>query len=135
MNNSRACLLLAAAAVTAAAISAESRAQNMGGESSPGNESRTPYAPALGTLRSVLAPSTLGLKPQSGDLKQGIALPYGLNYSSETKSLIMPLDEKNEWGLGLNLNVNSSAHVDQSPSSGLGLQPKRVPGVTLQKRF
>ena len=80
--------------------------------------------------------STLGLKPNSdAAANAGVNLPFGMNYSSETKSLVMPLDQKNEWGVGLNLNLNSSPTVEQTPSSGLGLQPKRTPGVTLQKKF
>ena len=86
------------------------------------------------TLRSRLAPSSIGLQPRSA-ATQGSDLPFGLSYSGDTKSVMMPLDQKNEWGVGLNLNVNSLPSVELAPSSPLGLQPKRTPGVMLQRRF
>ena len=86
------------------------------------------------TLRSTLAPGALGLRPNSAPTA-GADLPFGLRYSGDAKSVIMPLDEKNEWGVGLNFNLNSPPPVELAPNSALGLQPKRSPGVMLQRRF
>jgi hypothetical protein len=86
------------------------------------------------TLRSTLAPGALGLRPNSAPTA-GAGLPLGLRYSGDAKSVIMPLDEKNEWGVGLNFNLNSPPPVELAPNSALGLQPKRSPGVMLQRRF
>jgi len=47
----------------------------------------------------------------------------------------VPLDQKSEWGVGVGLNLNNPNTVELSPSSSLGLQPKRAPGVMLNKRF
>ena len=119
MDNARLLILL-----TASSIATSSLAQSAGTTASRVADLQLPVS------------STLGLKPHSGAAAYtGINLPFGMNYSSETKSLVMPLDQKNEWGVGLNLNLNSSATVEPAPSSGLGLQPKRTPGVTLQKKF
>lgn len=135
MINSRKLMLLTATTLAAGSITTNSLAQSAGTSIPAFAELRAPIETGADTLRSRLTPSTLGLKPQAGSVNQGIALPFGMNYSRETKSLMMPLDQKSEWGVGLNLNVNSSPGLEQSPSSGLGLQPKRTPGVTLQKRF
>ena len=86
------------------------------------------------TLRSRLAPGSIGLQPRSATT-EGSDLPFGLNYSGDAKSVMMPLDHKNEWGVGLNLNLNTPPTVELAPSSPLGLQPKRTPGVMLQRRF
>ena len=86
-------------------------------------------------LRQQETHSAVGLKPRNGIAGDGIDLPFGMNYSIGSRSLLVPIDAKNDWGIGLNLNVNSARALDLTPSSGLGLQPKRTPGVTLQKRF
>jgi len=78
--------------------------------------------------------SRQGLRPPATSLRQRIDLPFGLNYSREAKSLVMPLDDKNEWGVGLNLNLNASPAVELSPP-GLHLAPKRTPGLMLLKQF
>ena len=65
----------------------------------------------------------------------GSDLPLGLSYSGDAKSVMMPLDDKNEWGVGLNLNLNAPPAVEIAPNSTLGLQPRRTPGVMLQRRF
>lgn len=118
-----------------AALATHSLAQNAGAPAWPSSD----QSPALkfdsDDLRARQSPGTLGLRPYSGGTKEGINLPFGLNYSSEAKSLIVPLGEKSEWGIGLNLNVNSSRAIELAPSSSLGLQPKRTPGITLQKKF
>jgi hypothetical protein len=135
MIPSRKLMLLTATTLAAAAITVNSLAQNAAASIPASAELRAPIDTGEDMLRSRQTPSTFGLKPQPGSANPGIALPFGMNYSRETKSLMMPLDPKSEWGVGLNLNVNSSPGLEQSPSSGLGLQPKRTPGVTLQKKF
>jgi hypothetical protein len=77
----------------------------------------------------------LSLRPPVASLRERLAPAYGLSYHRESKSLLMPLDEKNEWSLGLNLNLNAVPNVETSPSSGLNLQPRRTPGLTFQKKF
>jgi hypothetical protein len=118
-----------------ATLTSHAVAQNATDSASASSES----SPALkfdnDSWRARQAPASLGLRPYSGGTKEGIHLPFGLNYNSEAKSLIMPLGEKSDWGVGINLNVNSSRAIELAPSSSLGLQPKRTPGVTLQKKF
>lgn len=91
------------------------------------------------TLRAQAgyAGSHLGLRPGShaGNLSSS-GLPYGIDYNREAKSLLVPLDQKNEWGVGVGLNMNSSKVIELSPGSALGLQPtNRAPGVMLHKKF
>ena len=126
-------LHLLSVAAAFSALAAHSVAQNMTAPS-PSIEPSPALkfdSDAWGTRQ---APGSLGLRPYSGGAKEGISLPFGMNYSNESKSLIMPLGEKSDWGVGLNLNVNSSRAID-TPSSSLGLQPKRTPGLTLQRKF
>ena len=85
------------------------------------------------TLRARLAPNALGLKPQAGSM--AIELPFGINYNRYAKGLILPIDQKAEWGIGVGLNFNASNIVEISPSSSLGLQPKTAPGLMLHKKF
>jgi hypothetical protein len=87
------------------------------------------------TLRAQFTRSQLGLKPQTGATVSGIELPFGLSYVREAKGLVMPLDQKNEWGVGIGLNINSANSIELSPSNSLGLVPKRTPGLMLHKRF
>ena len=135
MINSRKFALLAATAFAAAMMAMNSLAQNAGISPSTYSELRPPVETGTDTLHSRLSTGTVGLRPQGGNVNQGIALPFGMNYSRDTKSLMMPLDQKSEWGVGLNLNMNSAPALEQSPSSGLGLQPKRTPGIMLQRKF
>ena len=86
------------------------------------------------TLRAQLTRSQLGLKPQGGATTSGIALPFGLNYNRDAKGLVMPLDERSEWGVGVGLNINSEAGIDPV-SNPLGLPAKRTPGLMLHKKF
>jgi hypothetical protein len=76
----------------------------------------------------------LGLRPPAASLRERTELPFGLNYSREARSLLMQLDEKNEWGLGLNLNLNATPAVELAPS-GLHMAPRNTPGLMLQKKF
>ena len=135
MNGSRMLMLLAAATMTAASIATNSLAQSAGTTVSPPADLHPPIKLDADTLRAKLTPSHLGLKPQSNAANSGSELPFGLSYSREAKSVMMPLDQKNEWGVGVGLNLNSSNTVELSPGSSLGLQPKRTPGVMLQKKF
>lgn len=89
------------------------------------------------TLRSRLLNGQLGLKPGHGASNLSASgLPYGIDYNRDAKSLVVPIDEKNEWGVGVGLNMNSSKVIELSPGSALGLQPaNRAPGVMLHKKF
>ena len=87
------------------------------------------------TLRAQLTPSHIGLKPHSPGAALGIDLPFGLSYNRDAKGLVMPLDQKSEWGVGVGLNINSSRPVELSPGNTLGLQPKPSPGLMLHKKF
>ena len=87
------------------------------------------------SLRAQFTRSQLGLKPQTDSAISGMDLPFGLSYNRDAKGLTMPLDEKNEWGIGVGLNINSSSAVDSAISNPLGLAPKRTPGLMLHKKF
>jgi hypothetical protein len=121
------------AAVAAAALSPPPvRAQNP----APPAELHPPVQLDADTLRSRFAPGHLGLKPSTSSSIAETGLPFGLNYNREAKSLVMPLDEKNEWGVGVGLNMNSSRIIELSPGGALGLQqPNRSPGLMLHKKF
>ena len=132
--NLRMLTLLTAATLVASSAATGTFAQSAGVAALPPADLNPTSKIDIDTLRSRLAPSSLGLKLNSATT-QGSDLPYGLTYSGDAKSVMMPLDQKNEWGVGLNLNVNSPPTVELAPSSSLGLQPKRTPGVMLQRRF
>ena len=85
-------------------------------------------------FRSSYSSGNLGLKPPGTSSRRTVELPFGMNYSRDSKSLFMPLDDKNEWDIGLNLNINRARDVELAPS-GLGLQPKRTPGVVINRKF
>lgn len=94
-----------------------------------------PSRSAADAFTSIESPP-LGLRPPPASTfqRERIELPLGLSYSRDAKSLLMQIDEKNEWGLGFNLNLNASPAVELSPP-GLHLAPKRTPGLILQKKF
>jgi hypothetical protein len=120
------------AAITAAAMATPAMAQN----TAPPSELHPPINLDADTLRARFAPSTLGLKPNTSKTAPASGLPFGLDYNREVKSLMVPLDEKNEWGVGVGLNMNQSKIIELSPGSVLGLQqPNRTPGLTLHKKF
>ena len=135
MHNSRLLMLLAASSLAAGSIALHAQAQSANTDASPQAGLRPPADADLDTLRARLAPSPIGLKPQSGSSKEGLALPFSLNYSRATKSVMMPLDEKNTWDVGVMLNVNSTPGLEPATAPALGLQPKRTPGIMLQKKF
>ena len=134
MHNSRLLMLLAAGSLAAGSIAFHTQAQNVTTDASPLAELRPP-AVDHDTLHTPPTPGAFGLKPQSASSKGRTALPLSLNYSSVTKSVIMPLDEKDSWGVGLMLNVYSAPGLEPTTSPALGLQPKRTPGLLLQKKF
>ena len=136
MHGSRFVMLLTAATFATSSIAADPVAQKKDSTVVPPVNLHPATNSDADALAAKLAPSSLGLKPQSALGKAGIDLPYGLNYNRETKSLLMSIDQKNEWGVGVNLDVNSSRSVELAPpTSTLGLQPKRTPGLMLQKKF
>ena len=135
MRYSRLLVLLAASSLAAGSIALHAQAQSANTDASPKAELRLPAGVDFDTLRARLAPNPFGLKPQSGSSKEGLALPFSLNYSRATKSVMMPLDEKNTWDIGVMLNVNSAPGLEPATAPALGLQPKRTPGIMLQKKF
>ncbi len=109
-------------------------AQNTRDTVSPPADLHPPVNLNADTLRAHrFRPANLALsrKPPSG----GIALPFGIDYRRDAKALVMPLNEKSEWGVGVGLNLNSTEVVELSPNGMLGLQPKRAPGLMLHKKF
>ncbi len=135
MHNSHLLLLLAASGLVAGSIALHAQAQSTNTNASPGAELRPPASVDIDLLSTRLTPSAFGLKPQSASSNEGIALPFSIRYSSATKSVIMPLDEKNAWDVGVMLNMNSAPGLEPTTAPALGLQPKRSPGIMLQKRF
>ena len=129
----RSLTLIAAAAVAAAIYAVPAYAQSTEPTIAPPADLHPPINLDADTLRARFASGHLGLKPNSGS---DTALPYGINYNREAKSLVMPLDDKNEWGVGVGLNMNSSKIIELSPGGVLGLQqPNRAPGLMLHKKF
>ncbi len=131
----RSLMLIAAATVAAGFAVTNSFAQNATFGAAPPADMHPPINLDADTLRAQLTPGQLGLKPQSRAGANSIDLPFGLRYNREAKGLVMPLDQKNEWGVGVGLNMNSTTPVELSPSNTLGLVPKRTPGLVLQKKF
>ncbi len=129
MRNS--CLLMLSAAVTISIGSAATIVSAQDAAVAP----PPPVRIDADSLHAKLMPNYIGLKPRYGNAN-GFELPFGLNYSSEAKSVLVPLDQKKEWGVGIGLNLNSTKTIELSPSGTLGLQPtNRTPGIILHKRF
>ena len=121
--------IVALAAISSLSAYAQSGGQNV----PPPAELHPPINLDADTLRARFATGHLGLKPNSAS---DIALPYGINYNRDTKSVIVPIDEKNEWGVGVGLNMNTSKIIELSPSGVLGLQqPNRAPGLMVHRKF
>ncbi len=130
------CFMLTAIAMAASHFFiAGSYAQSEGTTIAPPADLHPPVTLDADTLRARLSPSQLGLRPNTSSKSLGADLPFGLSYSNESKGVVVPLDQKSEWGVGVGLNLNNPNTVELSPSSSLGLQPKRAPGVMLNKRF
>ena len=79
------------------------------------------------------SPIKLKLEDFTNPHPQGIVLPLGMDYSHETKSLVMPLDDERRWGVGVNLDIGDAK--DFNATSGLGVELKNTPGVVLQHSF
>ncbi|MBI1988618.1 MAG: hypothetical protein HYS65_02580 [Betaproteobacteria bacterium] len=135
MHNSRLLMLLAASSLAAGSIALQAQAQSATPDASPQARLRPPASVDYDTSRTRLTPGAFGLKPQSARSKEDIALPFSLNYNREIRSIIMPLDEKNTWDVGVMFNVNTAPGLEPATSPALGLQPKRTPGIMLQKKF
>jgi hypothetical protein len=128
----RSLTLIAALASAAGTFTSPAFAQNI----VPPADLHPPINLDADTLRSRFAPSNLGLKPNTSGTAAATILPFGIDYNREAKSLMMPLDGRNEWGVGVGLNINASKIIELSPGGVLGLQqPNRAPGVTLHKKF
>jgi len=63
----------------------------------------------------------------------GIVLPLDIDYSRDTRNLVMPLDTQKVWGVGINLDIGNAK--DFNATSGLGIELKKTPGVVLQRNF
>lgn len=135
MRTSRSLMLLAAGSLAAGFFALHAQAQSANTDTPSQTGLRPPVNIDHDTLHTPPAPSAFGLKPQPAPKKDLITLPLSLNYSSVTKSLTLPLDEKNAWDVGVMLNVNSGPSLEPATAPALGLQPKRTPGIMLQKRF
>ncbi len=135
MRSSRFLMLLAATGLAAGFIALHVQAQSAAPDASPEMGLRPPASVDYDALRTRLAPGAFGLKPQSAGSGVGIELPFSLNYNRTTRSVMMPLDEKNEWGVGVMLNLHSAPGLEPATAPALGLQPKRTPGILLQRRF
>lgn len=127
-------LIAASVAVTGLCVP-NACAQNIAANIAPPADLHPPVNLDADTLRAQFSRSQLGLKPQTTASESGIELPFGLSYNRDAKSLVMPLDQKSEWGIGVGLNINSPSSVGLSPSSPFGLIPKRTPGLMLHKKF
>lgn len=75
-----------------------------------------------------------GLHAPVSALRDRINLPYGLSYHRDSKSLLLQPDDRSDWGVGINLNLNATPMPELAPS-GISLIPKRTPGLTFQKKF
>ncbi len=128
-------MLIAATSIAAASYIINCPAQVPRGSGSPPADLHPPVNLDADTLRAQFAPSHLGLKPKPGTNLGGITLPFGMDYNREAKGLLLPLDEKREWGVGVGLNLNAPTVVELSPTGVLGLQPKRAPGLMLNRKF
>jgi hypothetical protein len=100
----------------------------------PSADARNALPTAADSIRAWVTTSALGLKPQSARAKAS-GLPFGMNYSGHTTTLLVPIDSKNEWGIGVQFNLSAPRSIELAPPSALGLQPKRALGLTLQKSF
>ncbi len=130
-------MLIAATLIAEGALITTCAAQESRDTVSPPANLHPPVNLDADTLRLRFAPSNLGLKPQSGSgsSSTGISLPFGLDYNHQAKGVVMPLDEKSQWGVGVGLNLNAPSVIELSPNSVLGLQPKRTPGIMLNRKF
>lgn len=135
MHISRLLMLLAAGSLAAGSITLHAQAQRADPEASRQAGLRPPASVDFDAFRERLAPGPIGLKPQPGGSREGLALPFSLSYRRATRSIMMPLDEKNTWDVGVMFNVNSAPGLEPATSPALGLQPKRTPGILLQKKF
>jgi hypothetical protein len=128
-------VFLAASVLTAAAYAADTGSDSQAPKrtSDTGSDARLDPEKLIDTLGT----GAIGLRPPAASRSSDtIELPYGVNYSRENRTLLVPMDTRNEWGVGLNLNVNATPTVELAPpTSPLGLQPKKAPGLTFQKKF
>ena len=132
----RALPLIAGAVFTAAIfVMTPAFAQSTGEGLVPPADLHPPINLDSDTLRARFGSNHLGLKP-SNAAGAASALPYGIDYNREAKSLVVPLDRKNDWGVGVGLNMNNSRIIELSPGGVLGLQqPNRAPGLMLHGKF
>ena len=84
---------------------------------------------------SALPHSSIKLKIEdfTNPHTSGITLPFGIDYSHQTKSLVMPLDAEKLWGVGINLDIGDVN--DFNAHSGLGIELQKTPGVVIQRNF
>ena len=141
--------MIMAAAVVASVSTMPVVAHADDGADRPANlQPRARFAEDLYLLQDVARQS---LRAPVTALRDRILLPYGLSYHRDSKSLLMQPDEKSDWGIGINLNLNASSLPELATKagmigmartwalelapSGINLVPKRTPGLTFQKKF
>ena len=77
----------------------------------------------------------LGLKPEPSS-RSAAEIASGLRYYSDTRSLLVPMDQEDSWRLGFGLNIGGTPKVEGVQSGGLGLQPKgSAAGIIFEKKF
>jgi hypothetical protein len=79
------------------------------------------------------SPIKLKLEDFTNPHTDGIVLPFDIDYSRETKNLLLPLDEHKHWGIGVNLDIGNAKEFNSD--SGLGVELKKTPGLVLQRNF
>ncbi len=135
MQSLRLKALITAIAATAGFVVTYAIAQDSGATFKPA-ETQAASSSTADSTGVKFSEKSIGLKAPPPRITDVISLPFGMNYFRDSKSLLFSIDSKNDWGIGLNLDVNSSRSVELAPSvPALGLQPKRTPGLMLQMKF
>ncbi len=77
----------------------------------------------------------VGLKPERRS-RSAAEIASGLRYYSDTRSLLVPMDQEDSWRLGFGFNIGGTPKLDNLQSGGLGLQPKgSAAGIIFEKKF
>lgn len=136
MMHSRWLLIFAVAWLLAYPATYTARADEPPASEAPPPALRPPAKFDTDDIRAHLLSGQLGLKPQrASGAGNGIGLPFGLSYHSETRGLLVPMNEENTFGIGIGLNIGATPKLDSPAGGGLGLQLKGSPGIIFQKKF
>jgi hypothetical protein len=94
-----------------------------------------PTSAGYDTFQPPWLSGRLGLRPQP-DRSSATGIASGLRYYSDTRSLLVSLDQDESWRVGIGLNIGGTPKVEGLQSGGLGLQYKgNAPGIMLEKKF